>query len=464
MAQHHGWDPHRLRHAREQAGLTQEQLADALNRVLPTPTASPEAIRRHESGRHHPQARYRHAYRQVLGGTDQELGFRVPGLPARVEQPRRVGHHRGAPPADAGFDRLWSPGGLAAAFEEATATPSSSPLERRQFIALSGVALAAAAHEWLIADPARITASLAGKRADAAVVADLTTTVDALRRLDDKLGGQAVHGMVTEQLRLVVGVLRNASYTETDGRGLYAIAAELARLAGWTSYDAGDHGTAQRYYLVGLRAAAEADAPGIGANILRCMADQARKTGDPHTAVNLLRSARAGARGRLTATEQAVLFAGLARSHGRAHDQYQARHSIDAAYQAIQAANPAEDPPYIYWASPSEIAFAAGASLLYSGQPQAAIPHLPSSVEQISADMPRELLEVRVTLATAHAKAGDPDEAVTIVHKAITATAVPSAIVGVRLTELCRELDTAGHPGAEDLAEHIGTVTRTDNV
>ena len=452
MGQHLGWDPHRLRRLREEAGLTQEQMAEALNAVLPEPTASPEAVRRHESGRHHPQARYRRAYRQVLGRTDQELGFRVPALPVRVEAGSAVGHHEKALPADTGFDRLWSPDGLSAAFEEVTVT--GPPLQRRHFLTLSGAALAAAAHQWLIADPGRIAASLAGKRADAAVVADLTTTVDALRRLDDKLGGQAVHGMVTEQLRLVVRLLRNSSYSETDGRALHAIAAELARLAGWTSYDAGDHGTAQRYYLLALRAAAEADAPGIGANILRCMAHQVATAGDPHTAVNLLRSARTGARGRLTATEQAVIWAGLARAHGLLGDRNAALAASDAAYSAIDQAQPAEDPPYLYWAGPYTIAYYTGTSMIFCGDPAAAVPHLQTAVALIGHDLPRDRLECQASLALAHAKAGNPDEAVALAHQAITTAAIPSAIVSTHLAELNRELRAAGHPGADDLTDH----------
>lgn len=171
-------------------------------------------------------------------------------------------------------------------------------LERRQFLPLSGAALPATAHEWLVADPARIAAALGGRQADAGVVADptTTTTVDVLRRLDDKLGGQAVYPMFVEQLRLIIRLLRHASYTQADGQALHGIAAELARLAGWTAQDAGAHGTAQRYYLVGLRAAHEAEAPGIGANILRCMATQACGLNDPHTAIELIRSARAGSR------------------------------------------------------------------------------------------------------------------------------------------------------------------------
>jgi hypothetical protein len=286
--------------------------------------------------------------------------------------------------ADEGLDRLWTEHGLITAWEEVM------KLKRRKFLALSGVTLSAAAHEWLVANPARLAVALSGKRADAGVVADLNVTVDALRRLDDKLGGQAVYGMITEQLSLVVSLLRNTSYSQANGQALHGIAAELARLAGWTAYDSGNHGTAQRFYLLGLRAAHEADAPGIGANILRCMADQAMGTDDPGTAIKLLRSAKAGGQGVLTPTETAVLWAALGRAHGRNGEPDAARFAIDSAQSDMANSDPETDPPYIYWVSRPAIEFAAGESMLSSGQPASAIPHLRSSVADLGSGFSRD--------------------------------------------------------------------------
>ncbi|MCK9893374.1 hypothetical protein [Frankia sp. AgB32] len=331
-------------------------------------------------------------------------------------------------------------------------------IDRREFSALTGLTLVAAAHEWLVADPARIAAALNGRRADTSVIADLTTTTDALRRLDDKLGGQAVHNMIVEQLRLVVRVLKNASYTETDGQALHGIAAELARMAGWTSYDSGQNDTAQRFYLVGLRAAHQADSPSIAANILRCMAHQARSTGDPKTAISLLRSARTGARGRLTATEHALIAASLTRAYGLTGERDQALAYSDIAYGKIEQSKPDDDPPYMYWVGPHTVAHATGSSLADLGNPGAAIPHLVSAVEQVDDEVARDLLEYSATLALAHARAGDSDEAISLAHRAISSTTIPSTIVGTELAELCRQLRADGHPGAAELADHVRAV------
>lgn len=468
-----GWNPQLLRDHRHAHHITLEQAAEKI-RVLrlpdgsPAPAATFQMIGEHERGTSYPGPRYRQAYTQLYNTTQAALGFGDTTVTANpVAAQRTVSHHGRAQPANVGLEQLWTHDGLTAALEGVTTVPGT-PLERRQFLTLSGAALATVAHEWLIADPARIAAALTGRRADAEVVADLTTTVNALRRLDDKLGGQAVHGMVIEQLRLVVGLLRNASYTETDGRGLYAVAAELAQLAGWASYDAGAYGTAQRYYLVGLRAATEADAPGVGANILRCMATtQEYGLDDPRSAVDLLRSARAGTRGRLTATEQAVLAGQLAVSHSRAGDRRAASAAADDALRHIAQAQPSEDPPYVYWVAPHWITYFAGSSLIFSGEPRAAVAHLQSAVDTAADDgQPvRDLATYRARLATAHARAGDADAAAALTQKIIDDVASGiSARSHKRITDVCQELDSAGHPAATDLAEQARSLLASRDI
>jgi len=482
-----------LRHARERTAsprtpghpISRQELADLVNATVFEMTGRVTPVDEHYIGKlergvvRWPQDDYRTALRAILhADRDEDLGFHphrptgpdsglplaLPGArrqtraavaergPAR-QHPRRLGHHREVS-ADTGLEQLWTAGGLSAAFEE-VAPLTSSPLDRRHFLTLTGAALATAAHEWLIADPPRLAASLAGKTADSALVADLSDGVDLLRRLDDKLGGQAVHSMVTEQFRVVIRVLQHARYSQEDGRSLHAIAAELARLAGWTSYDAGAHGTAQRYYLIGLRAAHEADAPGIGANILRCMAEQAYTGGDPRTAVALLRSARAGAKGRLSATENAVLSGVLAIAHGRADNPRAAHAAADEAQHHLAQAQPDEDPPYVYWAGPNTISLSIGSALLAAGQAQSAIPHLTESVDNTAPDIPRDVLVHRMILARAHAEAGSPDEAIRLIHQALDGSEVAaSPSVTGYFTEAHRRIKATGHPGAQNLAEH----------
>jgi len=394
---------------------------------------------------------------ELFAPTDNNTSAAAPAAVVRHEpEPAQPPHQQ----ATAGLEQLWHGAELTGVLKEVTATLTGT-VDRRRFIAVSSASILAA-HAWLIAEPARLSAALSGKTADASVITDLTTSVDTLRRLDDKLGGQAVYGMVVEQLRLTTGLLRNASYSQANGRDLYAIAAELSRLAGWTAYDAGAHGTAQRYYLIGLRAAHEADHPGIAANILRCMAQQSRSTGDPRTAVDLLRSAQKGADGRLTHTEEAVINAHLARSYGRLGDRQSALYATEAAYSEFEQAQPADDPPYVYWVGYQEIAYAAGDARLYLGDSAAAIPYFESSIDSAPGDLPRDLLEQKARLALAHAMSGDLDSAVSLAHDTISERTLSSAIVGTHFTDVVRAVTNARYPGAKELTEHLQATTSTE--
>ncbi len=357
--------------------------------------------------------------------------------------------------ADIDLGLLWGPGGMPAALEGMVAA-----MKRRRFFELTGGALAGAAHQWMVADPARIAAALEGRRVDHAAVDDLDRVVDIRRRQDDVLGGRAVYDVVTADLRLTVDLLRHCSYTEAVGMRLYAVVAEQARLAGFAAFDAGNPGVAQRFLLAGLRASHEAGDPalGVGANILREMALQ-QSTGDPRGAVTLLRSARAHAGPVLTPTEKAVLAGALAIAYAGAGEAGNAAAEIDEAFTQVGRARPEEDPPYMYWATPADISGVAGYALLVSGAPGRAIPHLDSSAAATDrAARPREWVVAQLDLATAHARDGNPEHAVHLGHQAVDlGSTVASGRVARRFADLAREIEATGHPAA-DLREHAAAL------
>ncbi len=466
---HPGWDPTRLRQAREAAGLTQEDAAAELTALsetqgfTPTLRATAEMIRRHERGHVYPGRRYRRAYMLRYGVSAELLGFRrTPPVPedaadgmstGAVASGGNPGDDGQAVSADTGLERLWTEGGLAAGWEEVTA-----PVERRRFLILSGAALAFPVHEWLVADRTselhRIDAALQGHRVDSVLVADLTTRVDALRRMDDTLGGGAIHDLAVSELRLVVALIRQGRHGAAERAGLHAVAAELARLAGWAYFDTGNHGAAQRYWLVGLRAAHEAGQQAIAANVLRCMAGQERVLGDPYSAIRLLRSALTGARHAMSATERAVLAAMLARSYGDLGDRRAVQSANDQAYALIEESRPAEDPPWAYWIQPHAIAFSAGDALLSTGRAAEAVPHLRQAVGEVEG-FPRDQILYLTRLATAHVDTGEMDQAIEHGHQAIACAApLDSGTARANIQTLCRHVQATGHRAASDLADH----------
>lgn len=82
---------------------------------------------------------------------------------------------------------------------------------------------------------------------------------------DQRLGGGAGRTALAAYLRTDVAAYLSGRFpSEQVRRDLLMAAAELVYLAGWTSFDTGEHAVAQRQFGVALRMAAEADAPAAG--------------------------------------------------------------------------------------------------------------------------------------------------------------------------------------------------------
>ena len=137
-------------------------------------------------------------------------------------------------------------------------------MDRRIFLSLTGGALTTPAFEWLIANQADDASRVAGRRIKDVHVDNIEEQTAQFRRMDDQLGGGATLALVRAQVRHVVELLRDGSYTSSVGTRLTGAAGELMRLAGWLSYDAGQNPLAQRYWLAALHAAHAAGDRAVG--------------------------------------------------------------------------------------------------------------------------------------------------------------------------------------------------------
>ncbi|MFF7098519.1 Tat pathway signal protein [Streptomyces rubradiris] len=107
-------------------------------------------------------------------------------------------------------------------------------------------------------------------------------------RRDQQRGGRAGRTALVAYLRSEVAELLSGRFpTEDIRRGMTSAAAELAYLAGWTAFDAGEHPVAQQWLTIATKLAEEAgDAP-LAGHVLRAMAHQAVDLGKPQEAVRL---------------------------------------------------------------------------------------------------------------------------------------------------------------------------------
>ena len=224
--------------------------------------------------------------------------------------------HRGG--LEASLDVPWDGGGTA---EAAAQLSRGGHVERRTFLVLSGAALTAPAHQWLVHEPESLTSAMrGGSRISGKLVDRLPPMIADLRRMDDVAGGGSVLSMARSQFSWVSELLNQASYDEATGRKLLVTLAELGQLIGWAAFDDGQYGLAQRYYLVGLRAAHSANDQPLGAHILGCMAFQSTRYGDPAEGVTLAETALAGAGRGAPVSLLAVLYGRQAEALAGCHE------------------------------------------------------------------------------------------------------------------------------------------------
>ena len=136
-----------------------------------------------------------------------------------------------------------------------------------------------------------VLALAADHRPGAATLEALHSSITDYWRRDDEHGGETLRPAVVGQLRYVLGLLREQPYVPVRD-GLYGIAAELARLTGWTYFDARQYHQARAYFTEALGLAKAADDRLFMANVLACMSLKATYQERPGDALALVSAAR----------------------------------------------------------------------------------------------------------------------------------------------------------------------------
>ena len=173
-------------------------------------------------------------------------------------------------------------------------------LDRRGFLTLAVGATAAMSQDWLQATARMqevtpvVGAALRGGQLDETVIVALEERLPALRRMDAALGGHSIRQVADAEMRLVADLLNHSACPEWLEQRMFAVAAELGRIAGWASFDSGFEAAAERYWVAALRAAHLAGDPALGANILKSMSLQAMDAGRPADALAIAAAAHEG--------------------------------------------------------------------------------------------------------------------------------------------------------------------------
>ena len=251
-----------------------------------------------------------------------------------------------------------------------------------------------------------------GQRVSGGDVAALRSVCELFRALDQAYGGGHARQALVRYLEHEAEPMLRGVYGEQLGRRLFGAAADLTRLAGWTSYDIAAHGLAQRYFVQALRLTQAAGDRAFGSYVLVTMSRQAVYLGHGREAVQLARVAQQGVGASATPVVQALLHAAEARGHGVLGEVRACTASLARAERALESARPGEEAPQ--WArffDEAQLADEFGHCHRDLQQYRAAAQHAERSLQLRGAGFARSRLFCRVVLASARLGLGEIEQA-----------------------------------------------------
>ncbi|MFM9367487.1 regulator [Streptomyces sp. Da 82-17] len=251
-----------------------------------------------------------------------------------------------------------------------------------------------------------------GQKVTGGDIAALRSVGELFRALDHAYGGGHARQALVRYLEHEAEPMLRGVYGEQIGRRLFSAAADLTRLAGWTSYDIAAHGLAQRYFVQALRLSQAAGDRAYGSYVLVTMSRQAVYLGHGREAVQLARVAQQGVGAAAPPVVQALLHAVEARGHGVLGEVRACTGALARAERALEAARPGDEVPH--WArffDEAQLADEFGHCHRDLQQYRAAAQHAERSLHLRAPAFARSRLFSRVVLATARLGLGELDQA-----------------------------------------------------
>ncbi|MFD4144247.1 sporulation protein [Streptomyces sp. NPDC058572] len=209
---------------------------------------------------------------------------------------------------------------------------------------------------WLLSRDAGLTTRReSGRQVGKTDVEAIKLTNEMFMGLDFRLGGGNARASLVTYYREAVQPLLHSNFTDSVGRALFAAAAEVTQLLGWTAYDIGKHGLARRYFVQSLRLSQTADDRMMGARILSNLSHQANFLGRYSEAAQLARAAQQGAQGKCSGTVMALLEAMEARALAGAGEAKGVAVALRAAEQSFKSLESGTDPAWISYFDEAEL-------------------------------------------------------------------------------------------------------------
>jgi hypothetical protein len=252
----------------------------------------------------------------------------------------------------------------------------------------------------------------ARQRIGAGDIAAVRAVGDLFRGLDHAYGGGHARQVLVRYLEHEAEPMLRGGYSEALGRRLFASVADLTRLAGWTSYDIGAHGLAQRYFVQALRLAQAGGDRVYGGYVLVTMSRQAVYLGHGREAVQLARVAQQGVGTSAPPVVQALLHAAEARGHGLLGETRACTTALARSERALSMARGGDEiPGWVRFFDEAQLADEFAHCYRDLQQWRAAAQHAERSLQLRSPAYARSRLFARTVLACARLGLGELDSA-----------------------------------------------------
>jgi hypothetical protein len=382
-------------------------------------------------------------------------------------------------PSVSGVDLPWTAPQTVALLSEFSR--SDLMLARRGFLGASlalsaGPSLIEPMQRWLVPGPSAhqpepepASASRHQGRLSRPELELLESTTAMFRKWDAQCGGGLRRKAVVGQLHEVTDLLQEPQ-PEATNRKLFKVAAELAELAGWMSYDVGLQPTAQKYFVLALHAAKEAGDKPLGSYVLSSMSRQMIHLGRPDDALELIHLAQYGSRDCASPRTQSMLYAMEARAYANMGQPGKCKRAVRMAEDTFGDVDDWDDPDpdWIRFFSEAELygenshsyrdlAYVAGRSPAYASLAE---PVMQRAVDLFAKDddHKRSYALNLIGMATVHLLRREPEQSAVLATAAMTvAKKVRSERVNTRIR---KTVDTA----VRDFGELAAVVDLTERL
>ncbi|GAB2778042.1 hypothetical protein GCM10027091_10720 [Streptomyces daliensis] len=283
-------------------------------------------------------------------------------------------------------------------------------------------ALADPQRQWLLwlseaedGQPARLAAASDGGAAE-----PLHYMIQTFDSMDNRFGGAHVRSAIVHYLsNQAMPMVQQRGRREAEHRELFTAAAKLAAMAGWSSYDAGEYGMAQRYMTLGLRLCGEGGDRVLGGQIWAGISHLQTSLGYPSDGVYSARVGLATAKDSGSPLGLMRLHAMAARGYAARRDQQKAHAHLRFAEESLaRSRGPAQESPWVGYLDHHYLEAETAQVFRDLGDGKRAEQMAAESVRH-NAQRGRRQAIGRSVLATAHLQQGQLDAALESAHTAL---------------------------------------------